>query len=329
MLRDQKKKAAFFIALCLFTFFPWIGPSMIRGADYPSRPITMIIQMTTGGVTDIVARKLADSVSKDLGQPIVPVNKPGGGGTLGVGELVRSKADGYTFGCVSLPTVAVIPHLQTLPYDPLKDISHVCALLPYELGLYVKADAPWKSFEDLIDYARKNPGKVTYGSPGPGTINHLSTVLIAREYSLDWKNVPYKGDGEQIAAVLGGHISVGVSGPAAIIPHIKGGKLRLLVVTTKDRWLQLSEVPTLLDKGHKVILTSYLSLGLPAGTPEPIRQKLEESFRKALQDLNIKKEFEEKFHTRLSYIGGAEYAKFVKEQYLYYKEFLKTIGMTK
>lgn len=324
-----KKAKVFSVIFILFISSLIIGASVVMAADYPTRPITLVVQFTPGTTTDIIARRLAESVSKELGQPFVPINKTGGGGTIGVAEIARSKPDGYTIGCINMPTLAIIPHMQTLPYDPLKDISHICVISPYEYGLYVKGDAPWKSLEEFIDYARKNPGKVTYGSPGPGTTNHLIMVRIGKDQNLDWRHVPYKGDGELIPAVLGGSVISGVGSPAALMPHIRAGTLKLLVVTSKDRWSYLPEAPTLLEKGYKYFQGSYLSLGLPAGTPEPIRQKLEETFKKVLKDPALNKEFEEKLFAKLAYISGEEYKKFINEQFLFYKDFLKTIGMMK
>ena len=317
------------VVCSLFVFCFIIGAPIVRAADYPVRPITLIVQFSPGTTTDIIARRLADSVSKELGQPVVAINKTGGGGSVGVAEIVRSKPDGYTIGCINMPTLAIIPHMQTLPYDPMKDISHICVISPYEYGLYVKGDAPWNSLEEFIDYARKNPGKVTHGSPGPGTTNHLIMVRIGKDLNIDWRHVPYKGDGELIPAVLGGSVISGVGSPAALMPHIKAGTLKLLVVTSKDRWSYLPEMPTLLEKGYKYFQASYLSLGLPAGTPEPIRQKLEKTFKKVLEEPALNKEFQEKLYAKLAYINGEEYRKFISEQYLFYKDFLKTIGMTK
>jgi tripartite-type tricarboxylate transporter receptor subunit TctC len=300
----------------------------INALDYPTKPITLIVQFTPGTSTDIIARKIADVVSKDLGQPIVPINKPGGGGTLGVAEIARSKPDGYTIGCINMPTLAIIPHMQKLPYDPLKDISHICVISPYEYGLYVKGDAPWNSLEEFIEYAKKNPGKVTHGSPGPGTTNHLIMVRIAKDLNIDWRHVPYKGDGELIPAVLGGSVTCGVGSPAALMPHIKAGKLKLLAVTSERRWSYLPEVPTILEKGFKYFQASYLSLGAPAGISEQIRQKLEDAFKKAIQDPLLRKEFEEKIYAKLEYISGKDYKKFIIDQYNFYKDFLKGIGLS-
>jgi len=329
MGKRTKFRSLSFMAWILISGLAIIAPPKIFAADYPTRPITMIIQMAAGGTSDIVARKLADLASKDLGQPIIPVNKPGGGGTIGVNEMIQSKADGYTIGCISLPTVAVIPHLRKLPYDPLKDISHICNFCPYDMGLVVRSDSPWKTFEDLIEYSKQNPGKLSYGTPGPGTINHLSVEMLMRHYNLKWKHVPFSGMAEGTTALLGGHIDLESTPPGEVMQHIMAGKMRLLIVTTQYRWLQVPDVPTILEKGHKACLTSYLSLGAPAGTPEPIRQKLEAAFKKAMHDPHLKKELEEIFSTRLLFMSGEDYAKFVKEQFYFYKDFLKSVGMIK
>jgi tripartite-type tricarboxylate transporter receptor subunit TctC len=316
----RRKIARIFV----FTFLVLlISISLAMAQDYPSRPITLIVQFSAGTTTDIIARRLAEEVSKTLGQPVVCVNKAGGGGSVGVAEILRSKPDGYTIGCVNMPALAIIPHMQNLPYDPLKDIAHICVIQPYEYGIYIKGDSPWNSLKDLTDYARNNPGKVIYGSPGTGTTNHIIMVRIGQENKLNWKHVPYRGDGEIIPAMLGGHVHAASGSPVAVVPQVKGGKLKLLMVTSKDRWLYLPEVPTLLDSGYKFFQSSYLSLGAPAGIPEGIRSKLEEAFRKVMQNPAIKEEFQKKLFAILGYQSGAEYAKYIKEQHAYYRDFLK------
>jgi tripartite-type tricarboxylate transporter receptor subunit TctC len=213
--------------------------------EFPVRPITMIVQFAPGTSTDIVARKLADEVSKTLGQPVVCVNKPGGGGTVGVAEMLRSKPDGYTIGCVNMPVLGIIPHMQGVPYDPLKDVAHICVVQPYEYGLYVKADAPWNTLKELVEYIKSHPGEVIFGSIGIGTTNHLIMNRIAKQEHLKFKHVPYKGDGELIPAMIGGHVHAAVGSPSAVVPQVKAGNLKLLTVTSKDRWSYLPEVPTL------------------------------------------------------------------------------------
>jgi tripartite-type tricarboxylate transporter receptor subunit TctC len=323
-MKGQWRKIGFIAAfLGIFGLSsPWV-----MAQDFPSRPISLIIQFVAGTTTDIIARRLAEDASKILGQPVVCINKTGGGGTVGVAEVLRAKPDGYTIGCVNMPALAIIPHMQNVPYNPLKDIAHICVVQPYEYGIYVKGDAPWNSLKDLVEYAQKNPGKVIYGSVGSGSTNHLIMVQIGQEHQLNWKHVPYRGDGEIIPAMLGGHVHAASGSPAAIVPHIRAGKLKLLAVTSKERWSYLPEVPTLLDLGYKFYQSSYFSLGAPAGIPEPIRKKLEDTFAKIIQDPSIKEEFEKKLYAKLSYMSGAEYGKYIEEQYHFYRDFLKKYGI--
>ena len=317
-------------------WFSWvlIGLSFVTlfqtatASDYPARPITLVIQFVAGTTTDIIMRRLSEVVSKDLGQPIIPVNKTGGGGTIGVAEIVRSKPDGYTIGCINMPALNIIPHIQTLAYDPFKDIAQVCVVNAYEYALYTKTDSPWNSFEDFVEYTRKNPGKATYATPGVGTTSHLLMVILGKDLNVDWRHVPYKGDGEIIPAILGGHVDTAIGSPAAVMPQVKAKKMKLLAITSKDRWSYVPEIPTLLEKGYKY-QSSYNSLGVHAATPEPIRSKLEETFKRALQDPALKKEFEEKLSTKLTYISGSEYTKFAMEQSGVYREVLKSLGMVK
>jgi tripartite-type tricarboxylate transporter receptor subunit TctC len=181
--------------------------------------------------------------------------------------------------------------------------------------------------KDLVDYTRENPGKVIYGSVGAGTTNHLIMVRIGQENNLNWKHVPYRGDGEIIPAMLGGHVHAAVGSPAAVIPHVRAGKLKVLMVTNKDRWPYLPEVPTILESGYNFYQSSYLSLGARAGIPGSVRKKLDDTFRKIIQDPAISEEFQKKLYAKLGYMSGEEYGKYIQEQFAFYKEFLKIHGI--
>jgi tripartite-type tricarboxylate transporter receptor subunit TctC len=160
-----------------------------------------------------------------------------------------------------------------------------------------------------------------------GTTNHIILARLAKEHGLNMKHVPYKGDGEIIPAMLGGHVHIASGSPAAVVPQVKAGKLKLLVVTNRDRWTYLPQVPTLLESGYKFYQSSYFSLGVPAATPDAIRNKLEEHFRKVLQDPAINKEVQEKLFAKLGYMSGAEFGKYIQEQHAFYKDFLKEQGI--
>jgi tripartite-type tricarboxylate transporter receptor subunit TctC len=272
---------------------------------------------------------LAEEVSKELKQPVVCVNKAGGGGASGVAEMLRSEADGYTIGCINMPALAILPQMQNVPYDPLKDAAHICAIMAYEYAIYVRADSPYKTFEDLLAAAKANPGKVTVGHPGVGTTSHIIMERIGKANGLTFKHVPYKGDGELMPAIMGGHVDTGVGSPAAVGPQVKAGTLRLLLVTSKEKWSGFPEVPTILEKGYPFYQSSFLSIGAPAGIPEAARKKIEDAFRKVLNNPTIKAEAESKLSTRLGYISGSDYGKYIREEYDFYGRFLKEQGIIK
>jgi tripartite-type tricarboxylate transporter receptor subunit TctC len=322
------KKNFLSMVLCFVASLLLVSFSTVEAAEYPERPITMIIQFGAGSTTDILHRKLADEASKILGQPIVCVNKAGGGGTIGIGEVVRAKPDGYTIGVANLPALAIMPNMQPVPYDPLKDINHICGTSPYEYGLYVKPDSPWKTFQEFIEYFKARPGELIYGSTGVGTSNHLIMLRIAKENGIKMKHVVFKGDSELVAAILGGHIHAAVSGPALLVPQAKANQVRILIVTSKNRWPYMPELPTLMEAGYKFYQFSNMSLIAPPKTPEPIRAKLESAFRQVLERPEFKKEMSEKYFLATEYLNGAEYGKMVQEQYDFYKVFLKEEGIS-
>lgn len=306
-----------------------LGFSAVMAAEFPSKPITLVVNFAPGTSTDVISRMLAEEVAKELKQPVVCVNKAGGGGSSGVAEMLRSEADGYTIGCINMPALAILPQMQDVPYRPLKDVAHICAIMAYEYAIYVRVDSPYKTFEGLLEAAKATPGKVTVGHPGVGTTSHIIMERIGKQNGLSFKHVPYKGDGELMPAIMGGHVDTGVGSPAAVGPQVKAGTLRLLLVTSKDKWSGFPEVPTILEKGYKFYQSSYLSIGAPAGIPEAARKKLEDAFKNVLNHPTIKAEAESKLSTRLGYISGSDYAKYIKEEYDFYSSFLKEQGIIK
>lgn len=314
------------LASMMLFFLPVVIGSA-AAETYPSRPISLIIQFSPGTTTDLVGRRLAELLSKELGVQVVPVNRAGGSGVIGVSEMANSKPDGYTIGMVNMPTLAVIPHLQKVSYDPLAAFHHVGVIGPYEYGVYVSAKSPWKTWEDFIAHAKANPEGITYATPGPGTTNHLIMARIAEDLGIKWVHIPFKGDGEIIPNVLGGHVSAGVGSPAAIVPQVKSGKLRLLLSTSKDRWRDLPDVPTVQEKGFKYFQASFLSLAIPAKTPKPIADRIDAAVRKILTDPATIADFRNQLSTIVAYQDGNTYAAFVRDQNVFYGTFLKTIKL--
>lgn len=300
--------------------------ALLRPANaqtYPDRPITLIVQFAPGTTTDIVGRRFGELLSKELGVPVVTLNRAGAGGTVGVGALAQATPDGYTIGLVNLPALVIIPHVQKVAYDPLSAFHHVGVIGPYEYGVYVSADSPWRTWEELVAYAKDKPGAITYATPGKGTTNHLIMTRIGKDLGLDWVHAPYKGDGEIIPNVLGGHVQVAVGSPGAVVPQVKGGKLRLLLVTSRDRWRDLPDVPTMQEKGFKYFQASFLSLAIPAKTPEPIQARLDAASRKVLTDPAVVAEMRDRLSTTVVYQPGSTYAAFVRDQFDSYRDLVK------
>lgn len=313
------------VLLVLTSAFVLLRPAVAQ--SYPDRPINLIVQFAPGTTTDIVGRRFAELLSKELGTPVAAINRPGASGTIGVGALVQAAPDGYTIGMVNLPALTILPHLQKVPYDPLTDLHHLGVIGPYEYGVYVAADAPWKTWEELVAQARAKPDSITYATPGNGTTNHLVMVRLGQDLGVQWTHAPFKGDGEIIPAVLGGHVQVAVGSPGAIVPQVKGGKLRLLVVTSRDRWRDLPDVPTLQDKGFRYFQASFLSLAVPARTPDSVKARLEAATAKILRDPATIAEFRDRLSTHVAYQTGPAFAAFVREQHAFDRDFLKTVKL--
>ena len=250
---------------------------------YPTKPITLIVPWTAGGATDIVMRAIADSASKVLGQPIVVDNKAGGGGTVGPATMAAAaKPDGYTVAQMPI-TVFRLPLMQQVSWDAAKDFTYIINLTGYTFGVTTSAEGPFKTWQDVIDFAKKNPGKVTYATPGAGTSLHIGMERVAALAGIKLTQVPFKGTPETSAAVLGQHTMLQVDS-SGWRPLVDAGKLRLLMVWTGARSPNYPDVPTLKDLGYPLVYDSPFGLAGPKGVDPKIVAKLHDAFKKALED---------------------------------------------
>jgi putative tricarboxylic transport membrane protein len=258
------------------------GPA-VAAAEFPERPITLIVPWAPGGSTDQTARVLARAAEASLGQPIVVLNKPGASTTLGMAELAAAKPDGYTVGTLS-STAYMIPLRggRTVQYDPLKSFSWISYYGDNLIGVAVLADSKWKTLADLIADGKANPGKLKYGNAGVGTTQHLTMEGIALDSGAKFTFIPQKGSAEAVAALLGHHVDF-ISEVSVWAPHVEAKTMRLLAVTTPTRADGYPDVPTLKELGFNTLRSVQAIIG-PAGIAEPIRARLERDFRKALKD---------------------------------------------
>jgi tripartite-type tricarboxylate transporter receptor subunit TctC len=295
------------------------------GQDYPVKPISILVGYPAGGSTDLSVRALAAEAAKILKQPIIVSNVAGASGTLVLGRVKGEKPDGYTIFNAPTANFCRIPHLQAVPYDPLKDFSFIMQYGLYQYGLVVRADSPWQTFEEFVDYAKKNPRKVTYGTSGLGTGQHLAMEYLANKEKIEWNHVPFPGGLQAVTALLGGHVQA-VSQTTEWKEHVNAGTLRLLVVWTDQRLKAFPNVPTLREKGYPFAVHSALSFMGPAGTPKPAVEKLQNAFAKAMESKPFL-DVMDKFDMPPAYLDSGALTRLVQKDYNETGDLIKTLGI--
>lgn len=299
------------------------GACLAQG--FPSRPITLICPWPPGGSTDTHLRKFAEIATKYLGQPMVVENRPGGGGMNGPGTMARTaRPDGYTLA--QLPMGAFrIPYMQKVDWDPLRDFSYIIGITGYTFGVAVKADSPLKTFNDLLEYARANPGKLSYGSTGTGTSPHLLMEEVAMKLGLQFLHVPFKGNADSTQALMGGHV-MAQSDASGWGRHVDAGTLRLLVTfgDVRSRW----NAPTAKELGIEVVSYSPYGIVGPAGMEPKTVASLHDALRSALDDpehLKTLRQLDQVYWYRSS----EEYRKWAAETYQSERRLIEKLGLMK
>ncbi|MCD6575492.1 tripartite tricarboxylate transporter substrate binding protein [Candidatus Aerophobetes bacterium] len=323
----MKRKGIIVAGLCLLLII--VGLAGIGIAkEYPTKPIKGIISLSAGGTTDIVARTLAPYMEKYLGQPVVLINEPGANGTIAVADVARRKPDGYVFGWCNLPTLVIHSQMRDLPYDPKKFV-YVASPMPYEYIVFVRSDAQWNTWEEFIDYAKKHPRMITYGVPGLGSTNHLAMEYIAMKEGIEWHAVPFKGNPESIAAVIGGHVDACNTSTTAAVSAYQAGKIKPLIVLSKKRISLVPNTPTLLEKGYDFYQFSCMGAILPPGTPEYARSKLEKAIEYACNVPEVKERAKKTLFVTIDFKNGAEYRELAEKYYKVWGDILRQVGLHK
>jgi tripartite-type tricarboxylate transporter receptor subunit TctC len=258
---------------------------------YPSRPITMIVPFPPGGLADIVARPVAEAMGRELGQPVIIENKAGAGGGIGMGLAAKAAPDGYTV-LLSLSSLTVLPEADALlgraPMYALNALRPIARFTADPTVLAVRAESPWKTARDFVEDARKRPGAINYGSSGNYGTMHVPMEILAQTAGIKLTHVPFTGAGPAVVALLGGTIDAVSSGPATVLQHVKAGKLRVLAHWGSGRLETLPDVPALKDGGYDAEYAQWSGLFVPAGTPEPVAQRLRAAARAAAVDAKVK-----------------------------------------
>jgi len=260
-----------------------LGSSPQAQEAYPTKPINLLIGYAPGGVVDISERFMASKAEKILGQPFVVTNNGGGGSSVAAEIIAKKPTDGYNvFGGASTALIR-IPQFRTVPYKPDDLIPIMHFAFPTLTPIVVQSTSPWKTFKELVDYAKNNPGKVTYSTTGVGSPMHLGMEFVAKQEGIQWKHIPFPGAMPAFTALLGGHVLVN-AGAGESVPYIKDGTVRVLANLAEKRVKAWPNVPTLREAGYDYYNESVFLFAVPKGTPKPIVDRLEDAFHKAMSD---------------------------------------------
>jgi tripartite-type tricarboxylate transporter receptor subunit TctC len=294
------------------------------GSDFPSRPISLWVPWAAGGGTDLTMRLLGELAGRQLGQRVIVENRGGAGGTLAMPVLQQAAPDGYTIGQVPQPVFRAA-HTQKVLWDPLRDLTPILQLSGVTFGLVVPASSPFKSLDDVFEYARSHPGALTVATNGVGTTPHMVMDELLGRRNQSYIHVPYKGTSEQMLAVASGQVMVGVNSNG-FAPFVDSGTLRLLVTFGERRTKRWPHVPTLKELGHGIVASSPYGLCGPKGMPRPVVMALHDAFRTAAHDPLHVAELA-KYDQELNYLGPEDYGRSMREQWEAEKRLVERLGL--
>ena len=292
--------------------------SQVVAADFPTKPVTLVIPVGAGGSHDLTARAVTSVATEYLGQPIIIQLRPGGGGAIGSEFVAKAAPDGYTLLFGGPGWSSAFPAIEGRSKGP-DDLMAVCRINYSPTIIVCRADAPYKNFKEMIEWAKANPGKLVFANTGPWGQADLPWKLIIKETGIATKIVPYDGGGPAMVAVLGGHADLnGGLGPT-LMPQIKAGKLRALVVLDYQRDKDLPNVPTAKEEGVNVVNFLWRGVLAPKGTPRPVIEKLASAFKKMTEDKTVVTMIKQ-FGDEIQYLGPDEFGKLWRDEYESYKE---------
>jgi tripartite-type tricarboxylate transporter receptor subunit TctC len=288
---------------------------MAQAQGFPNKPIKVVVPSPAGGPPDLVLRAILPKMSAILGQPIVIDNRAGAGGMVGTAYVTTQPADGYTWLFTTASHVNIPPFNDNMKYDPVKDFTHVTlAAQNFGQTLVVNPDVPAKNLQELVAYARKNPGKLTYANAGNGTASHIPAEVMKTMTGTDILSVPYKGIPEAINDLIAGRIDMFFVGTQIALQHVQSGKLRALALTGSKRWKGLPETPTMDEQGLKGFdKVNWFGLWLPAGAPPEIVNRIHDALAKAVNEPDVRQQFDQQGLEGVA-LAPAPFARFVAEE---------------
>lgn len=294
--------------------------------DYPKKQIELIVPYAAGGGTDAVARAFADSANKILPQPIGVVNKTGGGGAVGMTEGSKAKADGYKVTLVTVE-MTTLPPLGLATFKP-EDFKPVARLNADPSAITVKADAPWNTIEEFLDYAKQNPGKVRIGNSGTGAIWHLAATALEQKVGTKFNHIPFEGASPAVTALLGGHIEAVSVSPAEVAAQVEAGKLKMLAVMADKPVDKFKDVPTLKDKGIDLSIGTWRGLAVPKDTPDDVVAVLKDAAKKVTEDKAFT-DVLEKMNLGVSYADDATFKEAIQKDSELFAKLVTDLGLKK
>ena len=323
----MRAKGLIFLVAAFVLLFAQAGVAQEDVSKYPSKPITFISPVPPGQGTDLSIRLLAKELEKILGKPVVVENKPGAALTIGAAAVAAAKPDGYTIGFTGGPPLYFTPLLEKVPYDPIKDLRMVAQYGAMNVAVAVKKDTPFKTFKDLIDFARQNPKKLTYGTTGANSITNITMERVAKQENVQFTHIPFKGTPETQAALLGGHImaACGDFGGSSLVDS---GDVRFLMLLKDEKSAEYPNVPILKDLGYNIPYTMITSVITAKAVPDAIVKKLEDAIVKAMKEPTFLKGMKD-LNLPVVYHSGKEMDMSIAQNYEYYKKVFTEMGLIK
>jgi tripartite-type tricarboxylate transporter receptor subunit TctC len=256
---------------------------------WPAKPVRFIVPFPPGGSTDVAARTVADKLTRSLGQQVLVDNRGGGGGAIGTVEAARAAPDGYTLLFIADPVITLHLVVKNVQFEVQRDFAAVTQVTTQPIAVAVHSSLPVRSVQELIAYAKANPGKLSFAHSGTGSGQHMSGELLKKMAGIDMVHVPYKGGGPAVQDLVGGQVPVGVLGSTPLIPHHKAGRIRIIGFTSKDRFAPMPEIPTLHESGLSGFdTTQWLGILAPKGTPAPVVSRLHTETAQVLSQQDVK-----------------------------------------
>ena len=325
LLISTRKLLALAVGFTVMAALP-LGAIAQSAADYPNKPIELVVPFGAGGGTDVLARVVAEAAKKHSSQPITVLNKPGATGGIGLSEVAAAKPDGYKIAMVTVE-MAIIPHMGIAKFSPENDFTPLVRLNADPVVLTVSADSPWKTIEDLVDAAKKSKDPLKFGNAGTGGVSHLAAAALQQKIGTTFTHVPFQGNAPAVVSLLGGHIDAVNASPSEVFAFVQSGKLRALAVLADQRiGGALAQVPTLKERKIDLAMGTWRGLAAPKGIPPDVLAKLNAIAIKTANEPAVK-EAMDKQNLGYSVADGDTFRKQIAADSALYKQLIDQMGL--